>query len=51
MPAHLEIDQVLCLGLLDQLLLVLLKFLLIFSRQALHSQLDGVARGDVGVIL
>jgi hypothetical protein len=51
MHVYLEIGQVLLLGLLDQLFLVLLEFLLIFSRKAFHSRLDDVASGDVEVIL
>jgi hypothetical protein len=51
MLVHLEIGQVLCLDLLDQLAFVFLKLLLIFSRQVLHSRLHDVAWGDVGVIL
>lgn len=51
MPVHLAIGQVLYHGLLDQLLLMLLEFLLIFRRQILHSQLNDVAQGDAGVTL
>jgi hypothetical protein len=51
MHVHLEISQVLHLGVLNQLLLVFLEFLLIFTRQAFYSRLDDIAQGDVGVIL
>jgi hypothetical protein len=51
MMFHLEIGQVLCLGILYQLSFVLFEFLLIFSRQVLHSLLHDVAWGDLGVIL
>jgi hypothetical protein len=45
-PVHLENGQVLRVGLLDQLLLVLLEFLVIFSRQTLHSQLNDIVGGN-----
>lgn len=48
---YLYIGQVLRLDLLDQLSFVVLKFLLIFSRQVLHSRLHDVAWGNIGVIL
>lgn len=51
MLVHLKIGQVLCLGVLDRLLLVLLEFLQFFSRRALYSRLNDIARGDVEVIL
>jgi hypothetical protein len=37
-PVHLEIGQVFCPDLLDQLLHVLLEFLLFISRQFFHSE-------------
>ena len=51
MLVHLEVCQVLRLGLLKQLSFVVLEFLLTFSRQVLQSQLHDVAWGDFGVIL
>lgn len=50
-PVHLEIGQVLRLGLLDQLLYVLLKVPLIISRQSLYSRLDNIAEGNIRVVL
>jgi hypothetical protein len=47
---HLEVGHELRLGLLDQLFLVLLSFLLIVSRQGFLSRLNDVARRDVRAI-
>jgi hypothetical protein len=46
-PVHLEVGQEFCLRFFDQLLLVFLELLLIFSRQSLHSRLDDVAGRDI----
>lgn len=51
MLVHLEVCQVLRLGLLNQLSFVVLEFLLTFSRQVLQSQLHDVAWEEFGVIL
>jgi hypothetical protein len=51
MPVHHEIGRILRVRLLDQLLLVLLKFLLTFSRQTVYSRLDDIVEGDMRIIL
>jgi hypothetical protein len=51
MPVQLEIGHAFHLGLLDQLLLVLLEFLLIFNQHILHSRLNDIAERDIRVIL
>jgi hypothetical protein len=50
-PVHHEMGQVCRPGLLDRLLRVLLEFLLFMSRHYLHSQLNDIARGNIGVVL
>jgi hypothetical protein len=50
-PIHLEAGQEFALDFFDQMFFVFLEFLLIFSRQSLHSWLDDVAERDIGVIL
>jgi hypothetical protein len=49
-PVHFEVGQELCLCFLDQLLLVLLKLELFFSRQDFPSRLYDVAGGTVRAI-
>jgi hypothetical protein len=49
-PVHFEVGEELRLYFLDQLLLVLLKLLLFFSRRSFSSRLNDVAGRDVKAI-